>query len=301
VTGRSSLETTPGASQGSWRDDPMGVAPVVLVIGGFLSSPPMYAGFRERLLERGAAEVLVAPIWLPDWLLAAYRHGAGRLVTRAGRALLEAGRRSAASPASRGAPVLVIGHSAGGGLARLLTSPEPFEGRRLGAAGRIGALVTLGTPNHVHAAGDIGGRLSTVATTFLDRVAPGPAFAPTTGYLTVGSRADVARRHGTRGERRQHRFYAGLIGPGAPDEIPGDGVVPLECALLRDAPAIVFDDLYHGPGGIWYGSQRGLDGWWPVALETWRTALVARLGRTAAPPDPEASPMRAFDGEPVGG
>ncbi len=279
----------------------MRVTPVVLVIGGFLSSPPMHAGFRRRLLDRGAADVVVAPLWLPDWLLAAYRHDAGRLVTRAGRALLEAGRRSGASPASRGAPVLVVGHSAGGGLARLLTSPEPFEGRRLGAAGRIGALVTLGTPNHVHPSGDFGGRLSTVATTFLDRVAPGPAFAPTTGYLTVGSRVDVAHRHGDRGERRQHRFYAGLIGPGAPDEIRGDGVVPLECALLHDTPAIVFDDIYHGPGGIWYGSRRALDGWWPAALETWRAALVARLERPAASLDPDGPPLRAFDGAPVGG
>lgn len=268
-----------------WRDDPDGVAPVVLVIGGFLSSPLMHGPFRRRLLERGAADVLIAPIWLPDWILAAYRHGAGRLATRAGRALLEAGDRSAASRAARGAPVLVVGHSAGGGLARLLTSTEPFEGRRFAAATRIGAMVTLGTPNHVHPTGELGARLTTVASAFLERVVPGPDFAPTTGYLTVGSRADTARRDGNRAERRQHRFYAGLLGPDAPDVIHGDGVVPLDCALLRDTPAIVFDDVYHGPGGIWYGSDRALDDWWLPALETWRRALRARLGAQAAGPD----------------
>lgn len=293
----------PGTAAGrpSWRDDPETVAPVVLVIGGFLSSPPMHATFRRRLVERGAADALVAPIWLPDWLLAAYRHGAGRLVTRAGRGLLEAGRRAAASPAARGAPVLVVGHSAGGGLARLLTSPEPFEGRRLGAAGRIGALVTLGTPNHVDPGGQVGGRLSTVASTFLDRVAPGPAFAPTTGYLTVGSRADVARRDGNRAQRRQHRFYADLVGPGAPDTIRGDGVVPLECALLHDTPAIVLDDVYHGPGGRWYGSDVALDVWWPRAVETWRAALVARLEPKALEPAPSSALVRTFDASGAGG
>ncbi len=275
---------SPADPAASWRDDPERVAPVVLVIGGFLSSPPMHGPFRRRLLERGAADVLIAPIWLPDWILAAYRHGAGRLATRAGRALREAGHRSSTSRAARGAPVLVVGHSAGGGLARLLTSPEPFEGRRFAAAARMGAIVTLGTPNHVHPSGELGGRLSTVASTFLERVVPGPDFAPTTGYLTVGSRADVARRDGNRAERRQHRFYAGLLGPDAPDVIHGDGVVPLECALLRDTPAIVFDDVYHGPGGIWYGSDRALDDWWLPALETWRGALRARLAARVTEP-----------------
>jgi hypothetical protein len=285
----------------TWRDDPATVAPAVLVIGGFLSSPPMHASFRRRLIERGAADALLAPIWLPDWLLAAYRHGAGRLVTRAGRSLLEAGRRSAASPRARGAPVLVVGHSAGGGLARLLTSPEPFEGRRLGAARRIGALVTLGTPNHVDPGGQMGGRLSTVASTFLDRVVPGPAFAPTTGYLTVGSRADVGRRDGNRAQRRQHRFYADLVGPGAPDVIRGDGVVPLECALLHDTPSIVFDDVYHGPGGTWYGSDVALDVWWPRAVETWRAALKARLEPGAMEASPSSAVIEVFDASGIAG
>ena len=35
---------------GAWRDYP-GVEPTVLLIGGFLSSPPMYARLRERLGE----------------------------------------------------------------------------------------------------------------------------------------------------------------------------------------------------------------------------------------------------------
>src|SRR5665811_1996589 len=81
-----------------------------------------------------------------SWMLAAAR-GLGPITTRVGRALLEAGIRSAQSPASRGAPVLYVGHSAGGLIGRLLTSPVPFEGRTLNAAARIGALVTLGTPN----------------------------------------------------------------------------------------------------------------------------------------------------------
>ncbi len=118
----------------SWREDPATVAPTVLIVGGFLTSPPFYWRLRDGLLERGAPGVVIAPVWTPDWLLSAVR-GFGPIVTRAGRALLQAGEVSRASDGSRGAPVLLVGHSAGGMIARLLTSPEPFAGRRLGAPG----------------------------------------------------------------------------------------------------------------------------------------------------------------------
>ena len=118
-------------------------APVVLVLGGFLTSPPLYRPLRRGLLERGAADVVVGGVWTMDWLLAASR-GLGPILTRSGRALLEASRRS--EDLSGGAPVLVIGHSAGGMSARLLTSPVAFAGRRLNGSSRIGAIVTLGTP-----------------------------------------------------------------------------------------------------------------------------------------------------------
>src|SRR5664279_2298469 len=130
--------TTPSTD---WRDTPDEVDPTVLILGGFLTSPPFYMRMRWRLLDRGAAAVIVAPVWPPDWLLAASR-GLGPVVTRSARALLHASAVAEALAASRGAPLLVIGHSAGGVSARLLTSPEPFQGRRLGAAGRIGAIVT---------------------------------------------------------------------------------------------------------------------------------------------------------------
>ena len=84
----------------AWRDvEPDELAPVVLVAGGFLTMPGSYDGLAALLRERGAADVLVAPVYVPDWMLAAAR-GLGPITTRVGRALLEAGARSAESPAS---------------------------------------------------------------------------------------------------------------------------------------------------------------------------------------------------------
>ena len=189
----------------TWRDvDPDELAPVVLVAPGFLTMPGWYEAMAASLRERGAADVLVAPVYLPDWVLAAVR-GLGPITTRVARALLAAGERSGASQASRGAPVLLVGHSAGGLIGRLLTSPDPFEGRTLNAAGRIGALVTLGTPN---AAPPVGRdrarwarRVGEAGARFAEHHVPGAAFAPTTGYVSVASELVVGRRAPTAGYR----------------------------------------------------------------------------------------------------
>lgn len=270
---------------GDWRTAPDEVEPTVLVLGGFLTSPPLYVPMRRRLLERGAAHVVVGQVWLPDWLLAVGR-GIGPIVTRSGRALLEAAEVAARSARSRGAPLLVVGHSAGGVTARLLTSPEPFAGRRLGAAPRMGAIVTLGTPHRVSPAGLAGRGLAEAATDFANRVVPGPAFAPTTGYLAVASRSRVGRVAGDPGERVTFGLYRSVDATAVarPEAWPGggvdgDGLIPVESALLPGAEAIVLEGIAHGQArrGAWYGSDEALDVWWPRALAVWHAALRARL------------------------
>ena len=267
-------------SASSWRDAVAAgapPAPVVLVLGGFITSPPMYRTFTRDLLERGAADVVVAPVWTMDWLLAAGR-GLGPIITRSGRALLEASARS--EIVAMGAPVLVIGHSAGGVSARILTAPVPFAGRGTNASGRVGAIVTLGTPHMVAEPAPGRSRMGAENALFANELVPGPCFAPTTGYLAVGSRKVVGRRDGTLGERRTWRSYSVLLGSDDP-EIEGDGLIPLAAALLPGATSLVFDDAAHGQGygRDWYGSPRFMDQWWPRALETWQGALRARLGR----------------------
>ncbi len=224
--------------------------------------------------------MVVAGVWTPDWLLAA-RRGLGPILTRSGRALLAASERSAAL--SLGAPVLVVGHSAGGMSARLLTSPRPFAGRTLNASGRIGAIVTLGTPNVVSAEGGLGNRVGTEAAAFANSEVPGPRFAPRVGYLAVASTAVSGRPDGTRAERRSWSAYQELLPERAEGDIVGDGLIPLGSALLPGAPSLVLDDARHGqwPGRDWYGSDGPMDRWWPVALETLAPGPV-RPGRGGA-------------------
>lgn len=269
---------------GVWRDAPDDVDPTVLILGGFLTSPPLYIPMRQRLLERGAAGVVVAPVWLPDWLIAAQR-GLGPILTRSGKALLQACEGAAGSQRSGGAPLLAIGHSMGGLTARLLTSPEPFAGRRFGAAPRMGAIVTLGTPHNVKPTGTFGRRLAAAATDFADRVVPGPAFAPKTGYLAVASQAVIGHARDRRA-RLAYGLYRSFDADLALDDahgeggVLGDGLVPVRSAGLAGVEAIVLDGIVHGQSrpGPWYGSDEALDVWWPRAVEVWRDALRARVG-----------------------
>ena len=249
--------------------------PTVLVIGGFITSPPLYRPFVQRLLDRGAADVIVASVWTTDWLLASWQ-GMGTILTRASRALLRASARSA--ELSLGAPVLVVGHSAGGMTARLLTSPVPFAGRPLNGSSRIGAIVTLGTPHVVTDTGAFRNRVGAATAAFANTEVPGPFFAPRVGYLAIASRREVGRRDGTPAERGLWSLYQGISPDPALVEVEGDGLVPLPNALLPGAPSLVFDDAGHGQalGRDWYGSDRFLDRWWPLAIETWEGALRAR-------------------------
>lgn len=256
-------------------------APTVLFLGGLLSSPFYYNAVARRFTARGAAAVVVGRVWTQDWVLAAVG-GLGPIVTRSARALLAA---SAASEVhSSGAPVLVIGHSAGGIAARLLTSPVPFAGRRLNGAGRIGAIVTLGSPHLVSGTGMLGRRVGSEAVDFANREVPGSCCTPRIGYLAVGSTMQAGRSDGTPWERLVWSVYRSLTPEAGAAEIRGDGLVPLACARLPGAPFIMVDDARHGSWpGPWYGSEPQIDRWWPAALETWQRALEARVAVGATP------------------
>ena len=254
--------------------------PHVLIVGGFATSPFLYAAMARRLRRRGAADVSIAPIWLPDWLVAS-RLGFGPLARRTARAIARSWR------AGGREPLVVVGHSAGGILARLAMSPIPFEGYGTGVADAVGALVTLGTPHVVASSAvapgarwrgrDAGGD----AAKFLAEVLPVESLEPRTSCVTVASNL-VPGVPGA-GERPplRRRFagdlYAAMLGEEARLG-RGDGLIPVGSAHLDGARQVTLADVVHGQfgGAPWYGSERALERWWPVALEAWRDALEAR-------------------------
>jgi len=251
-----------------------GVQPTVLILGGFLTSPPLYWRLAARLRERGVRAVVIAPVWTPEWVLGL--RGLGGVLARADRALTRAAQESAAE--GDDAPVLIVGHSAGGFLARMLTSPVAYAGLSLDRHRQIGAIVTLGTPHRAARWDVIGDRIDRLAGAFVDEAVPGAYFAPAVGYVAVGSRAVVGSSRGFGRGRLAELVYRRLHP--SPDDTPieGDGLVPLACTELLGARWIVLRGFVHGQlaGRPWYGSPEAVDAWWPVALDSWRDALAAR-------------------------
>jgi len=254
--------------------------PHVLIVGGFATSPFLYVPMARRLGRRGAADVSIAPIWLPDWLVAS-RLGLGPLARRTARAIVRSWRSAGREP------LIVVGHSAGGILARLAMSPIPFEGYGTGVGDAVGALVTLGTPHLVAAPGgapaarwrgrDAGGD----AARFLAEVLPVESLAPRTSCVTVASSlVPGVPDAGDRPPLRRHfagDLYAAMLGEEARSG-RGDGLIPVGSAHLEGARQITLADVVHGQfgGAPWYGSERAVARWWPVAVQAWSDALEAR-------------------------
>ncbi|MFN8630136.1 MAG: MFS transporter [Chloroflexota bacterium] len=263
-----------GVSGATWRNAvAAGSAPppTVLVLGGFITSPPMYRPpWRDS--ARGAADVVVGNAWTMD--RAARRGARARAdLTRPGRALLEASERTGRSRSAR--PCSSSG-TAGGVSARLLTSREPFAA---GGSMRPGASApsSRSTPHMVAELGSRPPKDGRRERAVRQRARPGrpgrrawgtprrlvapPAWAAPRHARRA---ADVARvqRH-ARHRRSRHR--------GRRADLPS-------AALLLGVEQLVFDDAAHGQGigRDWYGSPRFLDQWWPRALEASAGALRAR-------------------------
>lgn len=241
--------------------------PSVLMVGGFATAPPNYWPMRRRLLRRGVERVDIAPLWPPDWALAGVL-GFGPILRRTGRAIARTYRDGG------GVPIIVIAHSGGGIAARLAMSNVPFRGRVAGVAEAVGCLITLGTPhglaqlaNRYHHAGHD-------AVAFLDGQTPGAYFAPRTSYLTVGSSYPSAAFSGAVG-RLSGEVFSMVVG--RETAALGDGIVPVAAVHLPGATQLTYNDVRHGMiGSPWYGDDRVIDRWWPVALRLWREALEAR-------------------------
>jgi pimeloyl-ACP methyl ester carboxylesterase len=226
----------------------MSGAPIVIV-GGATWWPSGYRNFANTLREISGSEVHVAPVTPLDWAIG-YVRGFGQLVfdvaSTVDRALLE----------SESKKAVLVGHSAGGLACRVYIGGDPpYGGRRYSGHRRVSHLITLGTPHNV---GD-NARLSPIAR--VNELFPGALHTDSDlRYLSVAGDAVDGASSG-KFRKRYERFVED-------GRVDGDGVVPVEAALLPGSESVVVDGVHHNRRlGLWYGSDRETIGrWWPEEL-----------------------------------
>ena len=189
----------------------------------------------------------MAPITPLDWALG-YVRGFGQLIfavaSTVDLALLE----------SEAKKAILVGHSAGGLACRVYIGGDPpYGGRRYSGHRRVERLITLGTPHTVRGTK----RLAPIAR--INDLFPGALHAGLRYLSVAGDAVDGASSEKIR--KRYERF----VEDGGVD---GDGVVPVEAAMLPGSENVIVDGVCHNRRlGRWYGSDRDTVGrWWPEAL-----------------------------------
>ena len=254
--------------------------PAVLIIGGLLTSWLWYWPVANRFRDRGASRVTVARLWLWHWLVAGFA-GPARSTSVVAAAI-------DGLAAQDGRPILVVGHSGGGILARLALARRAFGAARLARRDAVGAVVTLGTPHlATHFGGSIG-RHGLRALRFLRALDHSPGPGDPWATLTVGGRLPDAPASGaSSASRLRRRFsalcYTALLGRDGRDA-SGDGLVPFQCALLPHGEGLPLPGYAHAPflGSPWYLSNDGIDQWWGRAVELWQGAVIGGPASDAA-------------------
>src|SRR3954454_22541902 len=208
----------------------------IVIVGGATWWPSSYRDFANTLRDISGCEVHVAPITPLHWALG-YVRGFGQLVfevaSTVDKALLESETKKA----------VLVGHSAGGLECRVYIGGDPpYGGRRYSGHRRGGGLIHPATPHNVRD----GASLDPI--TRVNDLFPGALHADAgLHYLSVaGDAVDGAS------SRKVRKRYERFVEDGRVD---GDGVVPVEAALLPGSANVIVDDVHHNRRlGRWYGS-----------------------------------------------
>lgn len=154
-----------------------------------------------------------------------------------------------------GRSISILGHSAGGWLARVYLSQTKHTDIR------VSCLVTLGTPHNPPPTGRLDqtrGLLSYVAANCVNMVVPTGAFVSVAGTGTIGKR--VGNKEGSWNEWLAYLSYAAVCGDG---HVDGDGVTPITAAEAPNAK-IIYCECSHSMltnANNWYGSPHVVPQW----------------------------------------
>ena len=224
----------------------------VVILGGFLITAEAYQPMADWLIKQGVQDAQIVPVSRYDWLLTSWAFGWKRVLDRVDLLVQEL---QAKSSTGR---VTLIGHSSGGVMLRLYLSDQAFQGVSYDGSSRCDRLISLGSPHQAIRA--------TPLRAMVDRRFPG-CHEPDVDYIAIAGELDLdgatASVFSCRSAKSSYRGIAGRA------DVKGDGLVPVDSALLDGARHLVQSDTAHGGlfGTTNYFSLSRLEAWWRFALE----------------------------------
>ncbi|MBD1909713.1 MULTISPECIES: lipase [unclassified Leptolyngbya] len=222
-----------------------------VILPGYLASALPYREM-ETALEDCGISVATVPLRRRDWLPTLGGRSVRPILEQLDTTVRQIQERTGSDR------INLVGHSAGGWIARIYLGEVPYQVHDTDSAytclwkahPNVATLVTLGTP-HVSQE-----RWTRRNLDFVKNNYPG-AFYSTVRYVCVAGKS-------IEGDRFRNWFsyssYEQTIGQG---NAWGDGITPIEAALLDGAENHVLDNVVHSPrpGKLWYGSPEIARAW----------------------------------------
>jgi triacylglycerol esterase/lipase EstA (alpha/beta hydrolase family) len=224
----------------------------IIILPGYLEGAITYRQLEQSLQEM--TPTLTVPLRRRDWLPTLGGRPVTPILQQLDRTVKQVLQQYNASA------INLIGHSAGGWIARIYLGEKPYSGRSAVAPfgpwqahTYVATLVTLGTPHVTQE------RWARWNLDFVNNNYPG-AYYRNVRYVCVAGKTIFGER--SRGRWLAYNSYKLTCGQG---NCWGDGITPIAAAHLEGAENLVLEGVKHSPraAGIWYGTPSVLPSWVP--------------------------------------
>ena len=206
-----------------------------------------YMEMKEYIKSKTNNKVVVVSVNKLEWLCTNWSFGWGIILEKVNTIVKKL---SNESPTSK---VTLIGHSSGGMILRLYLSDLLFNRKIYNGKNYANCLITLGSPNQA--------KRATYLRNLVSSKLPGSFYSENVNYISVAGELDLNGPNATKTSHKLSKSsYQALNGSGT---VTGDGLVPLESALLIGSKKIVIKETAHGKtfGKYWYGSKNKIEEW----------------------------------------
>jgi len=220
----------------------------IVIVGGWLSSPNDYFGMARTLANPPYGRI----VYITDFGRIAWASLRDPDFTPVLDVLAQTVELALAETGAE--RIDLIGHSAGGRIARAYLGHLPYNGKRYDGQRFVATLTTLGT---AHTTYEVWVK---IFAGLVNERYPG-AFYSHISYRSVAGRSVRGRRFGTLEEIVAFRSYEVSFGDG--NQI-GDGIVPTHACYLEGADNIILEGARHAPYNAprtWYGAPEVIPLW----------------------------------------